>query len=142
MRVKIRRVDKMVPLPEYHSDGPSGFDLYTRAETTIEPRSLGLVPLNVSIRPPEGHILILAARSSTPKRGLMLANGIGVGDYSFSGNDDEYRASVYNFTDSPVVVPKGDRIVQGFFLPVDRVEWEEVGDMGLPNRGGFGSTGK
>jgi len=39
-----------------------------------------------------------------------------------------------------VRVKKGERIAQGLFLPVMRVEWEEVGEIG-PGRGGFGSTG-
>lgn len=142
MKVKIKRMDKTVPLPKYYSGGPSGFDLYVREEMIIQPKTLGFIPLNIAVRPPEGHIMILASRSSTPKRGLMLANGIGIGDYSFSGNSDEYKALVYNFTDEPVVVAKNDRIVQAFFIPVDRAEWEEVEDMGIEDRGGFGSTGR
>ena len=71
-----------------------------------------------------------------------MANSIGILDEDFAGNGDEYRAFVYNFTDQPVVVEKGDRLVQIVFLPFDRVEWEEVNDMEEPTRGAFGSTGR
>ena len=83
----------------------------------------------------------MAARSSLHKRGLMLANGIGIGDEDFAGDNDEYQAALYNFTDVPVEVKRGDRIVQIIVLPFDRVEWEEVNSHGGRDRGGFGSTG-
>lgn len=142
MKVRIRRIDKSLPLPEYHSAGAAGFDFYCRESVTILPGKLAYIPLNVALEPPEGHMMLLASRSSTPKRGIMIANGIGIGDRDFSGNDDEYKALVFNYTDAPVVVERGDRIAQGIFLRSDRVEWEEVDDLGTPNRGGFGTTGK
>jgi dUTP pyrophosphatase len=48
---------------------------------------------------------------------------------------------VFNLTDAPVVVRRGDRIAQGIVLPAPRVEWQEVVEMETPTRGGFGSTG-
>ena len=48
---------------------------------------------------------------------------------------------MYNFTDQPVEIKKGERIAQGLFLKVDQVEWEEVDEIRPTSRGGFGSTG-
>lgn len=141
MKVRIRRIDKELPLPEYHTKGAAGFDFYCREMVVVAPKSLGLVPLNVALEPPEGHMLLLASRSSTPKRGIMIANGIGIGDRDFSGNNDEYKALVYNYTDAPVTIERGDRIAQGIFVKCDRIEWDEVDDLGAPDRGGFGTTG-
>ncbi len=141
MKVRIRRIDKTLPLPEYHTEGAAGFDFYCRETVLVEPKSLAKIPLNVALEPPEGHMLLLASRSSTPKRGIMLANGIGIGDRDFSGNNDEYMALVYNYTDAPVAIERGERIAQGIFLRCDRIEWEEVEDLARPDRGGFGSTG-
>jgi len=39
-----------------------------------------------------------------------------------------------------VTVMRGERIAQGIFIPVMRVNWDEVDEMGR-GRGGFGSTG-
>jgi dUTP pyrophosphatase len=140
--VRIRRFDKNLPLPEYKTSGAAGFDLCARVETVIAPRSIGYVPLNVALHPPEGYFVLLAARSSLHKRGLMSANGIGIIDRDYSGNDDEYTAVLYNFTETPVVIASGDRIMQGVFVPHVRADWEEVDDLGNGNRGGFGTTGK
>ena len=140
-RINIKRIDKGLPLPGYKTAGAVAFDLTSRIMTTISPGEIAYVPLNVCIRIPEGHALIITARSSLHKRGLMLVNGVGVGDGDFSGNLDEYVAALYNFTDAPVTVERGDRIVQGLMVPVVQCGWDEVEDMGGVSRGGFGTTG-
>ncbi|HEY9585212.1 MAG: hypothetical protein A3D65_02390 [Candidatus Lloydbacteria bacterium RIFCSPHIGHO2_02_FULL_50_13] len=140
-KIRIKRIDKSLPLPEYKTAGAAGFDLSARERATIPTHKVGYVPLNVAIAPPEGHFLLLAARSSLQKRGLTMANGVGIGDADFSGNDDEYQAALYNFTDADVVVERGERIVQGIFIPVTHADFEEVDDMNNRTRGGFGSTG-
>jgi dUTP pyrophosphatase len=142
MKAHIKRFDKSLPLPEYKTPGAAGFDLCAREETTIAPHAIGYVPLNVAIEPPEGYFVLLAARSSLHKKGLMCANGIGIIDRDYSGNDDEYKAVLHNYTDLPVTVYAGDRLMQGVFVPHVRGAWEEVDDMGNKNRGGFGTTGE
>lgn len=86
-------------------------------------------------------MLLLAARSSLHKKGLMLANGVGIGDRDFSGNEDEYHAALYNFTDGEVTVERGERVVQGMLKPYEKAEWHEVEDLENISRGGFGTTG-
>jgi dUTPase len=49
---------------------------------------------------------------------------------------------VYNFTDAPVTVMRGERIAQGIFVRVDQAVWEELAVPERPTRGGFGSTGE
>ncbi len=141
MNIRIKRFDPTLPLPEYKTEGAVAFDLAARIEVTIEAGKVGYVPLNVAIRPPDGHMLLLAARSSLHKRGVMLANGVGIGDEDFSGNTDEYHAALFNFSDLVVTIKRGDRIAQGMFVPIVRGGWNEVDDMGFPDRGGFGTTG-
>lgn len=142
MNVHIKRIDKALPLPEYKTPGAAGFDLAAREGQVVPPRSIAYIPLNVAIEPPVGYFVLLAARSSLHKRGLMSANGIGIVDRDYSGNTDEYIAVLYNFTDKDVAIEKGDRLMQGVFVPHVRGDWEEVEDMGNKNRGGFGTTGK
>jgi dUTP pyrophosphatase len=94
------------------------------------------------IEVPEGMFLGIFARSSTPlKRGLMVANGVGVIDADYCGPADEVKVQVLNFTSSPVTIGAGDRIAQGLLLPITRVEWNEVTTIDRDSRGGFGSTG-
>ncbi|MDO8618855.1 MAG: dUTP diphosphatase [Candidatus Daviesbacteria bacterium] len=143
MLVKIKRIDKSIPLPEYQTKGSVGCDLHARVTTKIKPKSLGKIPTNVIIQTPPGFMFMLASRGSTPfKKGLMPANGVGIGDQDFCGEEDEYLTAVYNFTNKTVVVEKGERIAQGIFIPVEVVKWKEVDSMKHnTTRGGFGSTG-
>lgn len=142
MKVRIKRIDKSLPLPEYKTVGAVAFDLSARTPATILPKQVVLVPLNVALEPPPGYMVMLAARSSLHKKGLMLAHNIGIIDNDFCGNEDEYHVPLYNFTDSPVSVERGERIVQGIFKKYGKAEWEEVEDLKNKTRGGFGSTNK
>jgi dUTP pyrophosphatase len=141
MKIRIKRFDKEIPLPKYQTEGAAGFDLAARETTTIAPHAVSHVPVNVAIETPPDHFLLIAARGSTHKRGLMLANGVGIGDSDFCGDGDEYKIAMLNFTDAPVVVERGDRIAQGIFIKFTKAEWEEVEKMENKTRGGFGSTG-
>lgn len=141
LEIRIRRIDKSLPLPEYKTPGAVAFDLAARESHVIPPKGICYSPLNVCILIPEGHMIMLAARSSLHKKGLMLANGVGVVDQDFAGNGDEYRAALYNFTDEPVAVERGERIVQAVVKPILKCAWVEVDDLEIPDRGGFGSTG-
>src|SRR5438477_5794417 len=114
--VRLRRLDSTVALPAYQTPGAAGFDLAASADLTIEPGSIALVPTGLVIQVPAGHFLGIFARSSTPlKKGLMVANGVGVIDEDYCGPQDEVKIQVLNFTRSPVVVKRGDRIAQGLF---------------------------
>ena len=140
--VRIKRFDKQVSLPEYKTKGAAAFDLYARTDVKIPPKEFKYVPLNVAIETPPGYFLLLASRSSTHKKGIWMANGIGIGDPDFSGNNDEYNAVYYNFTDRPVLIEKGERIAQGLIVKRETVKWKEVQDLNNKTRGGWGTTGK
>jgi dUTP pyrophosphatase len=141
--VRIRRLDPAVPLPAYQTSGAAGFDLAANVDLTIPPGTIALVPTGLVIQVPQGHCLGIFARSSTPlKKGLMVANGVGVIDSDYCGPADEVKIQVLNFTATPVHVARGDRIAQGLFIPVARADWQEAdGDLRDGSRGGFGATG-
>src|SRR5687767_12907153 len=142
MRLKIKRLDAAVGLPEPASARAAGFDLASAVDIEIPPHSIRLVGTGLVIGVPDGYFLGIFARSSTPlRRGLMVANGVGVIDADYCGPEDEVKIQLLNFTDAPVQVSRGDRLAQGIVLPCPRVEWEEVTDVTAPTRGGFGSTG-
>ncbi|HEX7018196.1 MAG TPA: dUTP diphosphatase [Patescibacteria group bacterium] len=142
MKIKIKRFDTSLPLPEYKSPGAAALDLAARETVTIAPRTTNMIPLNIALELPPDHWVLLAARSSLHKKGLIMANGIGVGDADYCGDNDEYHAALYNLTDQPVTIERGERITQMIVLPVERAELEEVKHLGNKDRGGFGSTGK
>ena len=141
MDVEIKRFDKELSLPEYKTTGAAAMDCLVREDVSVPAKSVAMVSLNIAVKPPKGHFVFLAARSSLHKRGLMTANAVGIGDEDYSGDQDEYKAPLYNFTDQPVEVKRGERVVQMMILPLDRVSWREVDSLDTPDRGGFGTTG-
>lgn len=141
LQVTIKRIDKGLSLPVYTTAGSVGFDLLCREDTEIAPRTIELIPSNVIVRIPDGYMLLLTLRSSTPRRkGLLIPNGVGVIDQDYCGEGDELKVQVLNFREEAVMVKRGERIAQGIFIPIRRVTWNEVDEMGK-GRGGFGSTG-
>jgi dUTP pyrophosphatase len=142
VRITIHRLDPSVPLPQYETSGAAGFDLAAQTDMVVPPGVVALVPTGLVIEVPRDHFLGIFARSSTPlKRGLMVANGVGVVDSDYCGPSDEIKIEVLNFTAAPVQIRRGDRLAQGVVLPYVRAEWQEGAGPAQPARGGFGATG-
>lgn len=142
MKVKIKRIDKSLPLPKYESPGAAAFDVLARVDTTIEPQEIGRVPVNIVVEIPKGYMILLKDRSSTAKKKGLLCT-VGYIDQDFCGDEDEILLQFFNFTKKPVVVERGERLGQAAFVPIGTAEWEEVDSMKHnKTRGGFGSTGK
>lgn len=100
-----------------------------------------LIPLGIKTSFPADYELQIRARSGLAlKKGLSLVNGIGTIDSSYRG---ELGAIVINLGNEPVVIQRGDRIVQAMLHKLDDYEIEIVDsvDDGIDRGGGFGSTG-
>lgn len=142
MNLRIRRLSPDVPLPTYHSAGAAAFDLAAAEDATVAPGEVRLIGTGLVVEVPAGHCLAIVARSSLPvRKGLMVANGVGVVDSDYCGPADEVKVEVVNITREPVNVRRGERLAQGLVLAVARVEWDEVDQARMPSRGGFGATG-
>lgn len=150
-------------LPEYQTKYAAGADFFC-AEDVIIPsiwkQVLGSVGISGSIKEvtdikptlvhtgikanmEEDEVLEIVNRSSGPKRGLVLANSVGVIDADYYGNadnDGEIMFAFYNFKLHDVQIKAGDRIGQGMFKKVLRpVRGLRVKDDARV--GGIGSTG-
>jgi len=142
MKIKIKRFDKSIPLPAYKTEGAACLDLYSRTEVKIPPHTVGYIPLNIALSIPKGYWVMIAARGSTHKMGIMPVHGIGIGDWDYRGDNDEYLFPALNFTDKEVVIEKGTRMAQMMISKVEKVEMTEVDKLEDKDRGGFGSTGR
>ncbi len=142
MKISLKRVDPSLPLPRYETEGSVGFDLLARESVTIPSGGIELIPGNLIVQVPKGYMLVIASRSSTPKRkGLTPPHGFGIIDHDYCGPEDEIKIQVYNFSGEDVTIERGEKIAQGVFVRVDKFEFEEVDRLGEKSRGGFGSTG-
>jgi dUTP pyrophosphatase len=143
MKVRVIRIEKDLPLPEYKTEGAVAFDMYTRVAATIAPGETMMLPSNIIMEVPAGHALIIAARSSLgKKKGLQVINSIGIVDQDFHGPEDEMNMFLKNPTSEPVSVERGERLCQGVIVPIAKAEWDEVESIKEESRGGWGSTGK
>ena len=112
------------------------------AETVVIPAGeVKLIPLGVAMELPEGYEAIVAPRSSTHKRGILMANSIGVIDESYKGDNDEWHFPAYATKDT--AIQKNERICQ--FRIIEHqpmIHLVEVDRLGNADRGGIGSTGR
>ncbi len=140
MKVKIKLVDKSLPLPQYQTSGAVAFDLYARQKQIIKPHAIHRIPTNLIIAIPEGFMLYIQDRSSLAlKKGIMSISGII--DQDHYGPTDEILFQVYNFTDNEVIVEEGERVGQAVFVRIEKADWEEsMVDLKENSRGNFGST--
>lgn len=124
----------------------AGVDLFVPEETVFAPGEKKLVSMRVKAelvdcvgRPVHYW---MPPRSSISKTGLLLLNGIGVIDKSYRG---ELMAYLWNMTDAPVSVKKGDRLVQIVapdMGPIEGVLFVETLGETERGEGGFGSSGR
>ncbi len=134
-----------INLPVRKTKFSAGYDIEAAEDTIIPSFKKGMKPTlvktGIKAYMGEDEVLILANRSSNPgKKGLILANSIGVIDSDYYGNPDNdghIMFAFYNIKDEDIEIKKGEAIGQGIFqkfLTVDN-------DISQGERkGGFGST--
>jgi dUTP pyrophosphatase len=127
----------------YATKGSAGLDLVSAEEKPVLVGSIQHVTVHtgISVAIPEGFVGILAPRSSLGRKGLSLANTIGIIDSDYRG---EILVDLVVKQGKPwVQINPGDRFVQLLLIPVLQCNIEEVQDLPDTARGagGFGSTG-
>ena len=136
-----------INLPVRSTKNSAGYDVEAAEDCVIPAFKPGqkptLVKTGIKAYMESDEVLILANRSSNPgKKGLILANSIGVVDsdyYENPDNDGHIMYAFFNFKAEDVEIKKGERIGQAIFqkyLVTDD-------DIAQGERtGGFGSTNK
>ncbi len=140
-KIKIKYlVPDLLPVKEHaHGDW---VDLRAAETVQMKAGSYYEIRLGVAMQLPEGYEAHLVARSSTFKSfGILMVNGMAVIDESYCGDGDEWRFPAYAVDDT--VIRKNDRICQFRIMKHQpNVHYETVLQLGNPDRGGIGSTGK
>lgn len=143
VEVKITRIHPEARIPEYHSEGAAGADLYAclPEPMSVPPHGVVLVPTGLALEIPQGYQGEVRARSGLAlKDGLFVLNGPGTIDSDYRG---ELKVILANFSAENRVICPFDRIAQLVIMPVIQVRFVE-GELSVTERheGGFGSTGK
>lgn len=140
---KVQRVkDIKFDMPKRSTKYSAGYDFTNPEEVTIEPNKIAYVKTGIKASMYRNEALILANRSSNPKKkGLVLINGIGLIDADYFNNPDnegEIAFAFMNITDEPITIQAGEKLGQGFFIDYHMTEDDEALEE---RKGGFGSTG-
>lgn len=140
MEMKVKLTDG-TPLPRYAKPGDAGLDLTVRKDVAIPPLYTVLVGTGVSVEIQDGYVGLVFPRSGmATKRGITLANCVGVIDSGYRG---EIKVPLHNMTNYTKVVNEGERVCQLVVVPFMTCECIEVDELSDTERGdgGFGSSG-
>lgn len=123
--------------PHKGSETAAAVDLRVDRDVVLYPGQVELVGTGVKVELPENSGLLLLPRSSSK---IMLTNTVGLIDSDYRG---EIKASIKNPTNEPIMLNRGDRILQVLLVPVVSTTWVVVNELTPTSRGdgGFGSTG-
>ena len=138
--------DKDIHMPVRKTKNSAGYDVDDASDIVIEPYKNGmkptLIPTGLKAYCQDDEYYILVNRSSGPKKGLVMANSIGIIDADYYGNesnDGHFYFQYWNFGDKPLEIKKGDVIGQVIFQKYLTVDDDNATGM---RTGGFGSTNK
>jgi len=139
--------DKEINLPIRKTKYSAGYDIEAAEDVIIPSFKKGtnptLVKTGLKAYMQDDEMLLLYNRSSNPKKkGLILANSVGVVDKDYYGNPDNdghIMFAFYNIKEEDVVIKKGEAIGQAIFQKFFVVDGDEAEGERV---GGFGSTRK
>ena len=142
--MKVKIVNRSgFPVPFYATELSAGMDLKAAIEEPVELDSLerAMVPTGLFIELPAGYEAQVRPRSGlAAKHGITVCNSPGIIDADYRG---EIKVILVNLSKDKFVINPGERIAQMVIAKYEKIEWEEVEQLGETERGagGFGSTG-
>ena len=139
--------EKGINLPERKTKYSAGYDVEAAEDTIIPSFKKGMAPTliktGIKAYMQDDEMLLLYNRSSnSKKKGLILANSVGVVDKDYYGNPDNdghIMFAFYNIKDEDVEIKKGECIGQAIFQKYLVTDDDNAEGMRM---GGVGSTRK
>ncbi len=136
-----------INLPVRKTKYSAGYDMEAAEDCIVPPYKPGdpptLIKTGIKAYMQDDEMLCIYNRSSNPKKkGLILANSVGIIDKDYYGNPDNdghIMFAFYNIKDTATEIKKGDAIGQGIFQKYLVADDDSASGERL---GGFGSTSK
>tara|TARA_Y100000741_G_C17991970_1_gene452415 strand:+ start:195 stop:632 length:438 start_codon:yes stop_codon:yes gene_type:complete len=143
-KVLIKKLNPLVELPSYKTDGASGMDLmaFIKKPITLKPKSSCLVPTGFSLAfSSEFEIQIRPRSGLAAKNNVSVLNTPGTIDSDYRG---EIKVILFNHGNDNFMINNKDRVAQMILTPVIKIDLEEIDNLpeSVRGEGGFGSTGK
>ena len=141
--VQIKKLNDKAIVPQYQTSGAACADLCACLDESV---TLGagetvLIPTGFALSIPESTVALIFARSGlAAKKGISLANSVGVIDSDYRG---EVKVALVNRGSEPFTVTHGDRIAQMGIFPYLTADFRVTDSLDETDRGegGFGHTG-
>ena len=139
--------DQGINLPVRKTSFAAGYDIEAASDVVVPVFTPGvapvMVPTGIKAYCKDDEYILIANRSSNPKKkGLILANSVGVVDKDYYGNPDNdghIMFAFYNIKDEDTVIKKGEAIGQAIFQKYLITDNDNADGQRM---GGFGSTNK
>ena len=136
-----------INLPKRKTKYSAGYDIEAAEDVVIPSFKKGmnptLVKTGIKAYMQDNEYLMLVNRSSNPgKKGLILANSIGIVDKDYYGNEDNdghIFVQCINIKDEDVIIKKGEAVAQAIFQKYLMIDGDNAEGI---RKGGFGSTSK
>lgn len=139
----IKYNNKEITLPVRATKHSVCYDFYSPIDYVLKPNETKLIFTNVKATFGKDEGLFLASTSGLGKKGIILANGIGIIESDYYGNesnDGNLGFLLHNLSEEDYVISVGDKIGQGYFMKFLTVD-DEL-EITTERTGGFGSTNK
>jgi len=142
--MKIKLLNDRAQIPSRGSDDAAGYDIYAAniCAVDIAPGTCEKIPTGIATEIPNGYYVAIFPRSgAATKRGLRLANCVGVIDSDYRG---EWFIPIYNDSDKIQRIYAGDRIAQAILMKYETTDFEVSVELSETERndGGFGHSGR
>lgn len=142
VKIKVKILDKSLPVPNYSHKGDAGVDLYSAIDCIIKPFERKLIPTGIKVSIPSGYAGFVQPRSGLAiKHGIAIVNSPGLIDSGYRGQICVIMINLDK--DNEFEIKKGDKICQFVIKKVEEAEFVKVDKLDKSERGegGFGSTG-
>ena len=148
MKLKYKILDNRIgtefDIPRYQTAGSAGMDLIACCEKsiTLSPNQSTIIPSGISIFIEDNNFaaIVIPRSGLGAKKGLVCGNLLGLIDSDYQG---PLSISLWNRSESEIVINPGERVAQLVVIRVNQVELDLVDEFTETERGnkGFGSTG-
>lgn len=145
LKIINEKIGKVIPLPEYATDGSAGIDLRACLAEPLQivPGATHLIPTGIAIYINDVNFaaMILPRSGLGHKHGIVLGNLVGLIDSDYQG---ELMISCWNRGNDCFTIQAGERIAQLILVPVVQAQFSIVDNFTASDRGegGFGSSGR
>ena len=128
-------------LPKRCTSFSAGYDFYSVISFSLNPGERKIIPTGIKVVMNNNEFLGIFVRSSLGfKYNVRMCNQVGIIDadyYGNSDNDGHIFVCLQNEGDNVIEIKKGDRFVQGIFIPYLVTDDDATTDL---RKGGIGST--